>query len=84
MGEEAFASIGTEKSKGTKVFALSGKIALTGLVEIPMGTTVREVIFDIAGGIKGEKDLKLFRLADLQEVVSPGKTWISRLIMIHF
>ena len=57
-GEKYFASIGTEKSKGTKVFALSGKIAKTGLVEIPMGTSVREVIFDIAGGIPNNKEFK--------------------------
>lgn len=57
-GEDWYASIGTKKSKGTKVFALSGKVALTGLVEIPMGTSVREVIFDIAGGIKGGKKFK--------------------------
>jgi len=61
-GEEWYASIGTEKSKGTKVFALSGKVALTGLVEIPMGTTVREVIFDIAGGIKGGKKFKAVQI----------------------
>ncbi|HRX96475.1 MAG TPA: NADH-ubiquinone oxidoreductase-F iron-sulfur binding region domain-containing protein [Bacteroidales bacterium] len=57
-GEAWFASIGTEKSKGTKVFALSGNITLTGLVEIPMGTTVREIIFDIAGGIPNNKKFK--------------------------
>ncbi|MCB0821407.1 MAG: 4Fe-4S binding protein [Bacteroidales bacterium] len=57
-GEAWFASIGTEKSKGTKVFALSGNISLTGLVEIPMGTTVREIIFDIAGGIPNNKKFK--------------------------
>ena len=51
-GYEWFSSIGTEKSKGTKVFALGGKINNTGLVEIPMGTTLREVIYDIGGGIK--------------------------------
>ncbi len=50
-GEDWFASIGTKTSKGTKVFALSGKVKLTGLVEIPMGTTVRDIIFKIAGGI---------------------------------
>ncbi|MBN2144025.1 MAG: FAD-dependent oxidoreductase [Candidatus Aureabacteria bacterium] len=49
---ESFASIGTEKSKGTKVFALAGKVNNTGLVEVPMGTTLGEVIFDIGGGIK--------------------------------
>ncbi|MDF1547957.1 MAG: NADH-ubiquinone oxidoreductase-F iron-sulfur binding region domain-containing protein [Bacteroidales bacterium] len=57
-GHEWFSSIGTENSKGTKVFALSGKIELTGLVEIPMGTTVREVLFNIAGGIKNNKKFK--------------------------
>ncbi len=51
-------SIGTARSQGTKVFALSGKVKLTGLVEIPMGTTVREVIFDIAGGILNDKKFK--------------------------
>ncbi|EMS69506.1 NADH-quinone oxidoreductase subunit NuoF [Ruminiclostridium cellobioparum] len=55
-GAEWFASIGTEKSKGTKVFALGGKINNTGLVEVPMGTTLREVVYDIGGGIpKGKK-----------------------------
>lgn len=58
MGEEKFAAIGTKNSKGTKVFALSGKVALTGLVEIPMGTTVREIIFTIAGGIPNGKKFK--------------------------
>lgn len=58
QGEDWFSSIGTEKSKGTKVFALSGKIKLTGLVEIPMGTTVRDVIFNIAGGIQDDKKFK--------------------------
>jgi len=57
-GAEYFASIGTETSKGTKVFALSGKVALTGLVEIPMGTTVRDIIFNIAGGVPNEKKFK--------------------------
>lgn len=57
-GAEWFASTGTENSKGTKVFALSGKIALAGLVEIPMGTTVREIIYDIAGGIMNNRKFK--------------------------
>ncbi|MCL2671666.1 MAG: NADH-quinone oxidoreductase subunit NuoF [Clostridiales bacterium] len=52
-GAAWFASMGTEKSKGTKVFALGGKIVNTGLVEIPLGTTLREIIFDIGGGIPG-------------------------------
>jgi NADP-reducing hydrogenase subunit HndC len=57
-GPEWFASMGTEKSKGTKVFALGGKIKNTGLVEIPMGTTLREVVEDIGGGIPNGKKFK--------------------------
>jgi NADH:ubiquinone oxidoreductase subunit F (NADH-binding)/ferredoxin len=57
-GPASFASIGTKTSKGTKVFALSGKVALTGLIEIPMGTTVRDIIFKIAGGIPNGKKFK--------------------------
>jgi NADH-quinone oxidoreductase subunit F/NADP-reducing hydrogenase subunit HndC len=57
-GAEWYASIGTEKSKGTKVFALAGKINNVGLIEVPMGITLREVIFDIGGGIKGGKKFK--------------------------
>ncbi|HOQ00495.1 MAG TPA: NADH-quinone oxidoreductase subunit NuoF [Acetivibrio clariflavus] len=57
-GPEWFASIGTEKSKGTKVFAVGGKINNTGLVEIPMGTTLREVIYGIGGGIPNGKKFK--------------------------
>ncbi len=57
-GAAFFSSIGTEKSKGTKVFALAGKINNVGLIEVPMGTTLREVIFDIGGGIKGGKKFK--------------------------
>lgn len=57
-GPEWFASMGTEKSKGTKVFAVGGKIVNTGLVEIEMGTTLREVIYDIGGGIPGGKKFK--------------------------
>ncbi len=61
-GKDWFAAIGTEKSKGTKVFALSGKIQLTGLVEVPMGTTIREILFDIAGGIKNGKKFKAVQI----------------------
>ena len=57
-GADWFASMGTEKSKGTKVFALGGKINHTGLVEIPMGTTLREIVFEIGGGIPGGKKFK--------------------------
>lgn len=57
-GAEWFSSIGTEKSKGTKVFALGGKIVNTGLVEVPMGTTLREIVYDIGGGIPNDKKFK--------------------------
>ncbi len=57
-GADWFASIGSEKSKGTKVFALAGKINNVGLIEVPMGITLREVIFEIGGGIKDDKKFK--------------------------
>ncbi len=57
-GWEWFSSIGTEKSKGTKVFALAGQINNVGLIEVPMGTTLREIIYEIGGGIKGGKKFK--------------------------
>ncbi len=57
-GAEWFSSIGTEKSKGTKVFALAGKINNVGLIEVPMGIKLREIIYDIGGGIKNGKEFK--------------------------
>ena len=57
-GADWFSSIGTEKSKGTKVFALAGKINNVGLIEVPMGITLREIIYEIGGGIKGGKKFK--------------------------
>lgn len=57
-GSKWYSSIGTDRSKGTKVFALAGKINNVGLIEVPMGTTLREVIFEIGGGIKGGKKFK--------------------------
>ena len=57
-GAKWFSSIGTEKSKGTKVFDLAGKVNNVGLIEVPMGTTLREVIFGIGGGIKDGKKFK--------------------------
>ncbi len=61
-GGSAFSSMGTENSKGTKVFALTGKIKRGGLVEIPMGKTLRDVIFDIGGGIKNDKNFKAVQM----------------------
>ena len=57
-GADWFSTIGTEKSKGTKVFALAGRINNTGIVEVPMGTTLREIVFDIGGGIPRKKLFK--------------------------
>jgi NADH:ubiquinone oxidoreductase subunit F (NADH-binding) len=57
-GAEWFSSMGTKTSKGTKVFALAGKIKNTGLVEVPMGTTLREIIYEIGGGIRNDKKFK--------------------------
>lgn len=57
-GAKWFAGIGTETSKGTKVFALAGKIKRTGLIEVPMGTTLREIIYEIGGGVKSGKKFK--------------------------
>ena len=61
-GGEAFASMGTPDSKGTKVFALTGKIKKGGLVEIPMGKTLRDVIFGIGGGIRGDREFKAVQM----------------------
>ncbi|MGO0123127.1 NADH-ubiquinone oxidoreductase-F iron-sulfur binding region domain-containing protein [Desulfothermobacter acidiphilus] len=61
-GSQWYSSIGTRGSKGTKIFALSGKVKHTGLVEVPMGTTLRELIFDIGGGIKGNKAFKALQI----------------------
>ncbi len=61
-GGAAFSAMGTETSKGTKVFAVTGKVKRSGLVEIPMGMTLREVIFDIAGGIRDGKQFKAVQM----------------------
>lgn len=61
-GAGAFAAMGTEKSKGTKVFALAGKIAKSGLAEVPMGISINEIVYDIGGGIKGGKAFKAVQM----------------------
>ncbi|HUK78453.1 MAG TPA: NAD(P)H-dependent oxidoreductase subunit E, partial [Thermoleophilia bacterium] len=61
-GAEAFAAMGTETSKGTKIFSLTGKVRNSGLVEVPMGTTLREVIFDIGGGMLPGREFKAVQL----------------------
>jgi NADH-quinone oxidoreductase subunit F len=57
-GADWFASMGTEKSKGTKTFALAGDVKNAGLIEVPLGITLREIVYDVAGGIKGDKGFK--------------------------
>ncbi len=61
-GSDWFAQMGTETSKGTKTFALTGEVNNTGLIEVPMGTTLREIIFDIGGGIRGGKKFKAVQI----------------------
>ncbi len=61
-GADWFSSFGTEKSKGTKTFALTGEVNNTGLIEVPMGTTLREIVFDIGGGIRGGKKFKAVQI----------------------
>ena len=61
-GYDAYSELGTEKSKGTKVFALAGKVKKSGLVEVPMGMSINEIIFDIAGGIKNDKKFKAVQI----------------------
>ncbi|MBI4357087.1 MAG: 4Fe-4S binding protein [Gammaproteobacteria bacterium] len=61
-GAQSFASIGTENSKGTHVFALTGKVKNTGLIELPMGTTIREIVFDIGEGIAQDKKFKAVQI----------------------
>ena len=77
-GGEWFAGIGTEKSKGTKVFALAGKISNTGLIEVPMGITLREIVYDIGGGIPDGKQLQggADRRA-LAAAAFPSSSWTS-------
>ena len=69
-GAQWYASFGTEQSKGTTVFSLVGKVKNTGLVEIPLGTTLREMIFDIGGGIADNKELKAVQTGGLREGAS--------------
>lgn len=61
-GADWFKSVGTEGSSGTKAFALTGNVVNTGLIEVPMGTTMREVVYDIGGGIKNGKAFKAVQI----------------------
>jgi NADH:ubiquinone oxidoreductase subunit F (NADH-binding)/(2Fe-2S) ferredoxin/NAD-dependent dihydropyrimidine dehydrogenase PreA subunit len=75
-GAEWFSRIGTENSGGTKVFALAGKIRHTGLVEVPMGTTLRKVVYDIGGGVADDKQLKAIQTGGPAGGCIPAK-WID-------
>jgi NADH:ubiquinone oxidoreductase subunit F (NADH-binding) len=72
-GYEWFSSIGSEKSKGTKVFALAGKIKNVGLIEVPMGTTLREIIYDIGGGMQDNHEFKAVQTGGPSGGVLPQK-----------
>ena len=61
-GAKWYSKIGTEKSKGTKIFALTGNVKNTGLIEVPMGITIREIVFDIGGGIPKKKKFKAVQI----------------------
>ena len=72
-GGKAYAAIGTEKSKGTKVFALAGDVVNTGLVEVPMGSSLREIVFDIGGGVPGRGKFKAAQLGGPSGGCVPAK-----------
>jgi len=75
-GSAAFTSIGTEGSKGTKIFSLVGKVNNTGLVEVPMGVTLRDIIYKVGGGIPGARGSRQCRRVVHQEDASLNNTWI--------
>ena len=79
-GSKWYSSIGTEKSKGTKVFALGGNVVNVGLVEVPMGTTLREIVFDIGGGIPNGKKFKAAQTGDflVYEEVDGEGVWVNK------
>jgi NADP-reducing hydrogenase subunit HndC len=72
-GSERYAAIGTEGSKGTKIFALAGKVKDTGLVEVPMGSTLREIVFDIGGGIPDGREFKAAQIGGPSGGCVPAK-----------
>ncbi len=72
-GGEWFSSIGTETTKGTKVFSLTGKVNVSGLIEVPMGTTIREIVFDIGGGIANGKKVKAVQTGGPSGGIIPEK-----------
>lgn len=83
-GADWFTSYGTEGSPGTKVFALGGKVVNTGLVEVPMGSTLREIIFDIGGGIKNGKKFKAVQTGGPSGGCIPEEFLDTQLILNHW
>ena len=77
-GADWFAAVGTKGSKGTKVFALSGKVSRTGLVEVAMGTKVRQIVFDIGGGIANGRTYKATQIGGPSGGCIPSSTSTSR------
>jgi NADH:ubiquinone oxidoreductase subunit F (NADH-binding) len=77
-GADWYASIGTEKSKGTKVFALAGNLRNTGLIEVPMGITLREIVYEIGGGVPGDREFKAAQTGDQVGAASRQNIWIRR------
>ncbi len=80
-GAEWYASLGTGKSKGTKIFALAGRVLNTGLIEVPMGISLREIVFDIGGGIPDGAPSRRRRRADRVAVASQRSIWTRRWTM---
>jgi len=72
-GAGAYAAVGTDGSKGTKVFALAGKVRNTGLVEVPMGATLQEIVFDVGGGIGGDREFKAVQMGGPSGGCVPGE-----------
>ena len=80
---DEYRKIGTENSKGTKVFALAGKVRHGGLIEVPMGTTLNQIIEDIGGGVEGGEKLRAVQIGGLRVVVSPLIYVMRRWILTH-
>ncbi len=72
--------MGTEKSKGTKTFAIAGDVKHTGLIEVPLGITLREIVYDVGGGIKDDKGFKAVQIGGPMGGCLPASTWTCRSI----
>ena len=77
-GGDWYAGIGTPSSNGTKVFALAGRVVNTGLVEVPMGITLREIVYDVGGGIREDRPFKAVQTGGPSGGCIPPSTWTCR------